>query len=70
VGAPKDLAAIGKSNRPPPEFTEVAYVYRNLTNRLGVEYREMLISDLRARFGSLPLPRYLEPDLLKRIFGG
>jgi hypothetical protein len=54
----------------PPEFTEVAYVYRNLTNRLPVEYREMLLSDLRARFGSLPPQRYLEPDLLRRIFGG
>lgn len=54
----------------PPEFTEVVYVYRNVTNRLPVEYREMLLTDLRGRFGSLPLQRYLQPDLLKRIFGG
>ena len=54
----------------PPEFTEVVYSYRNVTNRLPIEYREMLLSDLRARFGSLPLRRYLEPDLLRRIFGG
>jgi hypothetical protein len=54
----------------PPEFTEVVYVYRNITNRLPIEYREMLLSDLRAQFGSLPLQRYLEPDLLRRIFGG
>ncbi len=54
----------------PPEFTEVVYVYRNVTNGRPVEYREMLLSDLRAQFGSLPLPRYLEPELLRRIFGG
>lgn len=70
LGAPGDLAAPGKGDRRPPEFTEVVYVYRNLANRLRVEYREMLLSDLRARFGSFPLPRYLEPDLLRRIFGG
>ena len=33
----------------PPEFPEVVYVYRNVTNRRPIEYREMLLSDLRER---------------------
>jgi hypothetical protein len=54
----------------PPEFTDVVYVYRNITNGLPIEYREMLLSDLGTRFGRRPLQRYLEPDMLRRIFGG
>jgi hypothetical protein len=54
----------------PPEFTDVAYIYRNITNGLPIEYREMLLSDLGTRYGRRPLQRYLEPDMLRRIFGG
>jgi hypothetical protein len=54
----------------PPEFTDVVYVYRNITTGRPIEYREMLLSDLRTRYGRRPLQRYLEPDMLNRIFGG
>jgi len=53
----------------PAEFTEVVYVYRNVANGLPIEYREILLSDLYARFGRAPLQRYLERDVLARIFG-
>ncbi len=52
-----------------PEFTEVVYVYRNVGDPRRIEYKEMLLSDLRARFGELPLAAYLDPALLGKIFG-
>jgi len=66
---PEIWQRLAKAIAVPPEFTQVVYVYRNVTNGLAIEYREMLLSDLRTRFGRLPLQRYLEPDLLTRIFG-
>ncbi len=51
----------------PEEFTEVAYVYRNVTQG-PIEYREILLSDLKARFGDIPLRRVLEPAILVQIF--
>jgi len=52
----------------PEEFTEVAYIYRNIT-RGPIEYREILLSDLKARFGDIPLRKVLEPAILVQIFG-
>ena len=54
----------------PAEFTDVIYVYRNVTNGLPIEYREVLLEDLRTRFGRLSLQEYLEPGALRDIFGG
>jgi hypothetical protein len=54
----------------PAEFMDVIYVYRNLTNGLPIAYREVLLDDLRTRFGPLSLQQYLEPGLLRDIFGG
>jgi hypothetical protein len=67
---PELWARLAKIISVPPEFTEVVYVYRNVANGLPIEYRELLLSDLRRRDGRLPLQRYLEPDMLKRAFGG
>jgi hypothetical protein len=53
----------------PEEFTEVTYIYRNVTNGLPIEYREMLLADLRARFGRVPAQQYLEPGALRDVFG-
>jgi hypothetical protein len=67
---PELWARLAKIISVPPEFTEVVYVYRNVTNGLPIEYRETRLSDLRRRDGRRPLQRYLEPDMLRRIFGG
>ncbi len=53
----------------PPEFTEVVYVYQNVINRGLVKYKEMLLGDLGARFGDVPLRKLLEQATLKQIFG-
>ncbi|HYM91636.1 MAG TPA: hypothetical protein VEW91_08395 [bacterium] len=66
---PEIWARLATAIAVPPEFTEVAYVYRNVANGLPIEYREMLLTDLRTRFGRFPLQRYLDPDMLRRIFG-
>lgn len=55
--------------RIPPEFTEVAYIYRNVDNQGPIEYKEMLLSDLKARFGDIPIQKLLEPEILAQIFG-
>ncbi len=50
------------------EFTEVVNVSRNVTTRLPIERREMLLRS--ARDLCLPLQHYLGPELLRRIVGG
>jgi hypothetical protein len=57
-----------KDGETPEEFTEVAYIYRNITQG-PIEYREILLSDLQARFGDIPLRKVLEPAILTQIFG-
>jgi hypothetical protein len=50
------------------ERPEVAYIYRNLTNGRKIEYREVLLSDLKRKYGDRPLGRYLEDKTLRRLF--
>lgn len=66
---PEFWARLVKLIAVPEEFTEVIYVYRNVTNGLPIEYREMLLADFRARFGRVPVQQYLEPDALRELFG-
>ncbi len=47
----------------------VLYVYRHADDGVRMEYRELLWSDMQARFGELPLKKLLEPERLKQIFG-
>ena len=53
----------------PLAFTEVVYIYRNVDNQGPIEYKEMLLSDLEARFGDIPIQKLLEPEILAQIFG-
>jgi hypothetical protein len=50
------------------DHPRVVYVYRNVTNGKGIEYRELLYTDLVQSYGQLPLNKYLEADILGRIF--
>ena len=53
----------------PDEFTEVVYVYTGLRQPDSMKYRELLRRDFEARFGAIPLPRALEPGILRQIVG-
>lgn len=48
---------------------KVVYVFRHVSNEFGFRYREMLQSDVAARFGSVPLAQFLTPARLQEIFG-
>jgi hypothetical protein len=52
----------------PPEFTEVLYVYRNLSHPDAVEYRELLLDDWKSRFADAPTAKALEADVLRQLF--
>lgn len=65
---PEIWRRLAKATESGPEFTQVVYVYRNVTTRKPIEYREILLSDLRARFGDIPLRACLQPPLLAAIF--
>jgi hypothetical protein len=52
----------------PPEFTNVFYVYRNLANPNAIEYRELLLSEWKARYGDSPTAKALDADTLHAIF--
>lgn len=50
------------------EKLEVVYVYRSVTRGKRVEYREFLLSDLQRKYGSLPIGKYLDSVMLRKIF--
>lgn len=48
---------------------DVLYVYRNVDDPAKMEFREMLWSDAKARFGDVTLQSLLQPQVLREIFG-
>ena len=48
---------------------EVLYVYRGVGSEGKPEYREMLMSEAKARFGDVALEGLLQPEVLGKIFG-
>jgi hypothetical protein len=47
---------------------DVLYVYRRADDEAKMEYREMLLSDAKARFGDVALQNLLQPEVLQKIF--
>jgi hypothetical protein len=47
---------------------KVVYVVRYVSNEFGFQYREMLQSDVTARFGNIPLAQLLTPARLRQMF--
>ena len=52
------------------ETNDVVYVYKNVNNGKEITYKEILLSDLKAKYGDIPISEYLEPERLDEIFGG
>ncbi len=46
----------------------MVYVYRHVDDEAKLEYREMLLSEVEARFGQAPLRNLLEPAALQQRF--
>jgi len=46
----------------------VLYVYRRVNDEARMEYREMLLEDAKARFGTAKLEDFVQPEMLQRIF--
>ena len=57
-----------KNEEEHPSPMKIVYVYRHVNDEARIEYREMLLSDVQARFGNLSLERLLKPQRLKQIF--
>jgi len=51
-----------------PGFTEVVYIYRNVNNIEEITYKEIPLSDLKERYGDIPISEYLKPERLNEIF--
>jgi hypothetical protein len=47
---------------------DVLYVYRRLDDPAKTEFREMLLSEAKTRFGDMPLQNLLQPEMLQKIF--
>jgi hypothetical protein len=47
---------------------DVLYVYRRVNDETKMEYREMLLSDAKARFGDVTPQNLLQPEALQKIF--
>jgi hypothetical protein len=47
---------------------DVLYIYRGVGEEAKMEYREMLLTDAKARFGDVPLQNLLKPEVLQKIF--
>lgn len=46
----------------------VLYVYRHVNDEAKMEYREMLLTEAKERFGDMPLQELLKPEVLQKIF--
>lgn len=46
----------------------MVYVYRNVFTGGNLEYREMLLDDVKKKFGDVPLSKLLEPQILATLF--
>jgi hypothetical protein len=51
-----------------PEFTNVLYVYRNLSHPDAMEYRELLLDGWKSRFGGVAPAKALDAENLRQIF--
>jgi hypothetical protein len=47
---------------------DVLYVYRRVNDEAKMEYREMLLEDAQARFGTNNLQSLIQPEILQKIF--
>ncbi|OGF48731.1 MAG: hypothetical protein A2231_01360 [Candidatus Firestonebacteria bacterium RIFOXYA2_FULL_40_8] len=65
------LTVFERSNRYPPEIKldnkEVVYIYRNVDNK-NIEYRELLLGDVKKKYGDVPLKELLTEKTLKEVF--
>ncbi len=52
-----------------PEAMEVAYIYQNVNNGKKIMYKEVLLSDLKAKYSAVPISEYLQSERLNKIFG-
>lgn len=49
-------------------YTEVLYIYRQDNKTDKLDYKEILLEEAKRVYGDVPLSKYLESDLLQRIF--
>jgi hypothetical protein len=47
---------------------DVLYVYRRVNEEAKMEYREILLKDAKARFGTETLQSLIQPEILQKIF--
>ena len=52
-----------------PETTDVVYIYKNVSNGKKIKYKEVLLSDLKEKYGDIPISEYLKSKRLNEIFG-
>jgi hypothetical protein len=52
-----------------PETMDVAYIYQNVNNGKKMTYKEILLRDLKAKYGDIPISEYLQSERLNEIFG-
>ncbi|MEK7400009.1 MAG: kelch repeat-containing protein [Candidatus Poribacteria bacterium] len=52
-----------------PETMDVAYIYPNVNNGKKMTYKEIFLSDLKEKYGDIPISEYLQSERLNEIFG-
>lgn len=52
-----------------PKTMDVVYIYKNVNNGKKIKYKEVLLSDLKEKYGDIPISEYLKSKKLKEIFG-
>ena len=59
---------ITEGDQKPSVPGKVVYVIRNVNDPAKIDYREILLADIEARFGKLSLSNLLEPNRLAEVF--
>jgi len=63
-----EVQGYGQSKEKPSGPPKVVYVYRHVNDEAKLEYREILIDDLQARYGAASLKRLVDPEILVKLF--
>ena len=65
-----ELQGFGQADEKPQGPSNVVYVFRHVSDEGKLEYREILMDDLKARYGPVSLERLVHPEMLEKIFNG
>ena len=65
-----ELQGYGQGDEKPQGPSNVVYLFRHVNDEAKLEYREILMDKVKARYGAVSLQQLVHPEMLEKIFNG